>query len=222
MVDVDACAHCNMIITQINQACGFFLENEFIPCDSPGCLLKEFQDLRNANNTNPTGIFFMDYVTSKFVHADSTCFLLTDNIPTVMNAGVLCFADEHEAKLFKKFPEEIITNWIGYQAKKGTPDQTIKIVVTPEGMIPEIVMVNKNEIIELKFKGKNLQSPIIVQLKGYEEIGDILLPISGESVTVRMVAHLPGAGFPFIEVTSKTPLGMIKVSGTHTMDEEAL
>ena len=44
---VDACAHCNMVIDDVNQAAGWIQDGEFVPFDSPGCLLARYEALRD-------------------------------------------------------------------------------------------------------------------------------------------------------------------------------
>lgn len=221
-VNLDACVHCNMIISRINEACGYFAQGEFLPFDSPGCLLKEFEDLRKNGGQLPSGIYFVDYSTKKFVTADSTFFLITDHIPTVMNAGVLCFASKESAREYIKFPDEKVTNWQGYQTLKGTPDKIVKIAVSPAGMEPDVVILEKNELVEWVFFAKDLKGGYEFYLKGYDEIGKIKLVSSDGQITVRMFANKPGAGFPFINVANEKPVGMVKVMGAHTADEEMM
>jgi hypothetical protein len=222
MTDLDACVHCNMIISKINEACGYFTEGEFHTFDSPGCLLKEFEGFRKNSSQPPSGIYFVDYSTKKFITADSTFFLITDHIPTVMNAGVICFASKETAGEYVKSPDEKITNWRGYQTLKGTPDRIVKITVTPSGMDPDVVILEKNELVEWIFFAKDLKGGYEFYLKGYDEIGKIKLEISDGQITVRMFANRPGAGFPFINVANEKPVGMVKVMGAHTADEEMM
>jgi hypothetical protein len=210
-----------MVISQVNQACGYFHENEFVPFCSPGCLLREYEKLKKQGGATAKKVYFVDYPGRQFIPSDSTYFLLTEHIATVMNSGALCFKSENSAQSHKKYSDEIITDWNGYQLLRGTPDRIVNITVTPEGMEPEVVVLNKNEIIEWVFQSKDRHTDEVFQLKGYEELGDIILPGGGEPVKLRMRADKPGAGFPFIRVKDKTPVGMVKVTGAHTSDEEA-
>jgi hypothetical protein len=211
-----------MVISQVNQACGYFHENEFVTFCSPGCLLREYEKFKKQAAAIPEKVYFVDYPGSQFIPSDSTYFLLTGHIATVMNSGALCFKSENSAQSHKKHPDEIITDWGGYRLLRGTPDRIVNITMTPEGMEPEVVVLNKNEIIEWVFHSKELRTDEVFQLKGYRELGDIILPGSGEPLTLRMRADKPGAGFPFIRVRDETPVGMVKVAGAHTSDEEAM
>jgi hypothetical protein len=221
-VDLDACVHCNMIISKLNEACGYFAEEEFHPFDSPGCLLKEYEDLKNYSIQPLPAIYFIDYTTRKFITADSTFFLITEHIPTVMNAGVLCFASEEVAREYVKYPDEKITDWRGFQTFKGTPDRIIKIIFTPRGMEPDVVVLEKNELVEWIFFTKDLKGSHEFYLKGYDEIGKINLVNNDGQIAVRMFANKPGAGFPFINAANEKPVGMVKVMGAHTADEEMM
>jgi len=219
-VGVDSCEQCNMVINTVNQACGYNWDGEFIPFDSPGCLLYSYEEIKKQAQAIPSKIYFADYITARLLPADSISFLLTDHIHTVMNAGVLCFANKDSAKNYKRFPDEIITDWTGYQVLRGTPDKIIEVTIFPQGMKPEVVILNKNEIVEWIFHGQDLKDELHVELKGYEGLGEIVIPIAGEKVKLRMLAKHPGAGFPFIDSKDERIIGMVKVSGAHTYDEE--
>lgn len=221
-VNIDVCAHCNMVVSDVRQACGYFTGNEFIPFDSPGCLLNEFEKHKKGDGVVPTRIYFGDYCSSGFVPVDSTYFLITDHIPTVMDAGVLCFAIKDSAQTYKKFHDEKITDWLGYQVSKGIPARIVRTTITPAGMNPEVIVLNKNEVVEWVFQGERLQSDVALYLKGYEELGVTIVPASGEPVKLRMLSDKPGAGFPFVRGEGGIPIGMVKVVGAHTSDEEAM
>ncbi len=220
MADVDACSHCRMVIDQVNQACGYFGENGFVPFDSPACLLRHLEQTEAV--PTPDRIHFADYNKAGFVRADSTYFLITGQIPTVMQAGVLCFASERDAESLNENGEGEITDWQGYQVLKGTPDRTIESTVTPTGMSPEVIVVNKNEIVEWLLHTEGLALPVVVRLRGYEELGEIVLPANGEPTSIRMRASKPGQGFPLIRKDDGAPVGMVKVIGAHTSDEEVM
>ena len=109
---VDACAACNMAIDRPNQACGYVLDGRFVPFDSPACLLRSYEALRRAGGALPEAVYFADYRTGVFHRADSTAFLLTDRVPTVMNAGVICFGKEEEARAAKQYEDELIVDLV--------------------------------------------------------------------------------------------------------------
>jgi len=222
IADVDACAHCTMVISQVNQSCGYFIEGEFIPFDSPGCLLRSFDLIKKEGGVLPERIYFADFESSEFLPSNSTHFFLTTHIPTVMNSGVLCFKDKNIAQSYIKYDDEMVTDWMGYRVLRGTPDKTINIALTPEGMQPEVIVLNKNEIVEWVFSSQNIEEDISLYLKGYKELGNFSVPATGETFKLRMLANRPGAGFPFLKTSDDTPVGMVKVLGTHTSDEEEM
>ncbi len=219
---VDACSHCRMVIDQVNQACGYFDANGFVTFDSPACLLRQIEQADSGIRPVSERIHFADYSKTGFVRADSTYFLLTEQIPTVMQGGVICFASELDAVSHNEKGEGEITDWEGYQVLKGTPDLTIKATITPTGMHPEMLIVNKNEIVEWLLYAEGLPAPIVVRLRGYEELGEIVVPVNGDPVSIRMRASKPGEGFPLVRKEGGEPVGMLKVIGAHTSDEEAM
>ena len=58
---IDVCRECNMVIDQVNQAAGFVSGGEFIPFDSPGCLLRFYESLPKSERPRPEDIYFADY-----------------------------------------------------------------------------------------------------------------------------------------------------------------
>ena len=43
---IDACRECNMVIDRVNEACGYVGEGEFVTFDSPMCLLRNLDAMR--------------------------------------------------------------------------------------------------------------------------------------------------------------------------------
>ena len=219
---VDGCSRCGMVIDQPNQACGWIRDGEFVPFDSPACLLADFDDLRRSGQAPPQGIYFADYDSGEFVTGDTAAFLLTDHIPTVMNGRVLCFATTTAAQAAKHHDDEIVTDWMGYRRLRGEPDIVVDTVFGGDGMEPEVVMVAKGELVLWRAAVDGLDEDLEWTIKGYPEVGPVMVPADGGAVDVRFFATRPGAGFPIERVAGGEPLGMLKVSGPHTMDEAAL
>ena len=209
-----------MVIDRTNQACGYVLDDLFIPFDAPSCLLKSYDTLRKDGLKLPDAIYFADYISSSFHHADSTVFILTSHVPTVMNSGVLCFGTIENARTILKHSDERILSWSDYQIERGEPDRRENAVITPDGMQPDTIELNKGDLVELKLAGKNLQGVVTLVIKGYDDVGEIGIPGPGEQTTIRFRATRPGAGFPVIDISNSEPVGMIKVTGAHTPDEE--
>jgi hypothetical protein len=217
---IDACAGCNMIIDRVNQACGHVAEGEFIPFDSPGCLLRSHDELRRQGAEIPTEIFFADYQSGEFLPVDETVFLLTENQPTVMGAGVLCFATLDAAEGVRTEADEVISDWTGYRRLRATPDAIIEATITSDGLFPEIIEVAKNDLVLFKLHGDELADAVTVVVRGYPEIGEIEVTPTDEPTVVRFFANRPGMGFPILGLNDDA-LGMIRVTGAHTADEAA-
>jgi len=215
---VDVCAECNMVIDQVNQAAGFVQGNDFVTFDSPGCLLRYLEGMPKEDRPHTEDIYFADYRTGFFQSADLSAFLLTSHIPTVMNAEVLVFSEASGAMDARQHPDEVVTDWVGYRTERGSPDRVLDVVFGPEGMMPDLIEVEKDDLVQLRVVGEGLGEDLTMSIRGYPEAGVIMVPASGEMVEIRFLASKPGAGFP-IGVSETDPLGMLRVSGAHTADE---
>lgn len=218
---IDACRGCNMIIDRVNQACGHVAEGEFVPFDSPRCLLQSHDELRRQGAEIPTEIFFADYESGEFIPVENAVFLLTAHTPTVMDAGVLSFATVDGAEAVRTTVEEEITDWTGYRRLRGRPDAIVEVSVTPDRLLPEIIEVAKGDLVVLEINGDELTDAITLTVRGYPEIGEVVVSPTGIPTVVRFIAARPGMGFPVIG-TEDRALGMIRVTGAHTADEAAL
>jgi len=147
---------------------------------------------------------------------------LTDHIPTVMGARVICFGEAATAGSYREHDDEKLVDWMSYRLDRSVPDRQHHILIDSEGMHPESFDADKGELVELIVEGKALKDARTLSIKGYEDAGQITIPASGEQVSFRFWASRPGAGFPVVDMLNGNSLGMIKVSGAHTSDEEAL
>jgi hypothetical protein len=218
---VDGCSRCGMVIDQPKQACGWIGDAEFVVFDSPACLLAAFNDLRKSGQAPPQEIYFADFDSGTFVISGETSFLLTDHVPTVMNGRVLCFATAATTQATQDYDDEIVTDWPGYRRLRGEPDVVVDTVFGGDGMEPEVVAVAKGELVLWRATGNDLDEDLTWVIKGYGEIEPVVVLADGEVTEVRFFATRPGAGFPIESVVGGEPLGMLKVSGPHTMDEAA-
>jgi hypothetical protein len=220
---VDSCSNCNMVIDQTNQAAGYLLGGEFETFDSPACLLQGYEALRKQGESLPETILFADYRDGALHPAEATSFLMTDHVPTVMNGRVICFGDGAAAVAARSHDDEIVTDWAGYRTARGEPDREVEVSFAGGVMSPEVVTADKGEIVEWRATGIGLTEDMTIMVKGYPELGEVVVPASGEEVVFRLMASRPGAGFPVVESGSDgEPLGMMKVAGAHTTDEEAM
>jgi hypothetical protein len=217
---VDVCSECHMVIDQVNQAAGFVRGHEFVTFDSPGCLLRYLEAMPKDERPQPAEIYFADYRTGFLQSADLSAFLLTSHIPTVMNAQVVVFSDAEGAMNAREHADEVVTDWLGYRTERGTPDTVLEVVFGPRGMEPDLVEAGKDDLVQLRIVGRDLDTDITLSIRGYPEAGAITVPSSGDTVEVRFLAMKPGAGFP-IGVADGEPLGMLRIVGAHTADEAA-
>lgn len=216
----DACAECNMVIDAVNQACGHVIDGEFIVFDSPGCLLRSHDEMRRRGLPVPTEIFLADYVSSEFIPAGRATLMLSDEIPTVMGAGVVVFVSAAEAEGHRSTDEEIVTDWMGYRLRRGQPDTIIDAHLTTTSLEPEMVEATKGDLVLLRLSADDLTEPAILSIRGYPEIGEIIVEPAAGPAELRFFATRPGAGFPVMGAGDE-PLGMIRVTGAHTADEAA-
>lgn len=219
-VGMDGCASCGMTIPEANQACAFTVDKEEHLFCSPGCLLKEHEARRRAKRPAPDSFFFADHESAVSVPGETAVFLLTERIPTVMDWGILAFSDRAQALGLAEEDDQVI-DWLGLRTLRGDVDRSIEVTVTPEGLEPEVVELQKGELVEWVVGGRNLNGDLSLALRGYEELGEIAVAASGEPVSRRMLAVRPGDGFPFIRTDSGTVIGQVRIRGAHTADEAA-
>jgi hypothetical protein len=221
MVGVDGCASCGMVIDRVNEAAGWVAGGDFVPFCSSSCLLAEHDALGKSGQPLPQAAFFADYHQGSFSPAVETAFLLTDHLPTVMNARVLCFNSVVAAEEMRQHDDEVVTDWTGYRVFRGEPDIVIETVFGPGGMDPEVVTANKGDIVLWLASGNALEEDLTWLIKGYPEVEPPPVAAAGDPMELRFMATRPGAGFPIERKTDGAPLGMLKVSGAHTADEAA-
>ena len=219
---IDGCSACGMGIDEVNQACGYFIENDFNPFCSTGCLLKTIDRRKKQGEPRPDRIFFADYLGTGLLPAKSVTFLVTEHIPSVMGWGYISFADPDQAREHKKYEDETIVDWIGLRTLKGDPDRTIRIFFTAEGTVPPVTELTRDELVLFELRGPELKQDLTVVIRGYEEIGKITIPSSGDTEWVRLLATKPGAGFAFVEPNTNKIYGQIRVTGAHTLEEEEM
>jgi hypothetical protein len=211
-----------MVIDKVNQACGFVEGGEFLTFDSPGCLLEAYNQRRSTGMPLPAKIYFADYHDSSLHPAESTTFLLTEQISTVMDSRVLTFSSRAGASQVQSHPDEKLTNWIGYRTARGRPNRTVKVTFHRSEMSPEVVLVDKGDLVLLELFGNGLEADLEIEIAGYPEIEAVTVPATGEKVELRMLAQRPGDGFPVIVRNSGEALGRVRVTGPHTLDEEEM
>ncbi len=184
----------------------------FVPFDSPGCLLRAYQELPQDDRPSASAIYFADYRDGTFLAAPAVTFLLTDHVPTVMDGRVICFGTAEAAAGMHSHDDEIVTDWTGYRTRRGEPDQFLEVVVGPTGMQPDAVVAAKGDLMAWKVRGEQLADDLELTITGYPELAAVPLPASGQEVEFRLLATRPGAGFPIVDAASGRALGMLKVT----------
>jgi hypothetical protein len=220
---VDACAHCNMVIDDVNQAAGWIEGREFVTFDSPGCLLARYETLRQKGEPlpEPEDVFFADLRDGFFHPAAMVTFLLTTHRPTVMDSGALAFGSEAAAEQVREHDDETLTDWVGYRTVRGTPDREVEVSFGPEGMVPERVEIDKGELVAWTARNAAEEGELALAIKGYPELEPVRVAAGEGSVSFRLLASRPGSGFPVIDAGTDEVLGVVVVRGAHTADEEA-
>jgi hypothetical protein len=216
---LDECHECHMTIDQPNQASGYVLTREFVTFDSPGCLLRSIESLPKSERPQLADIYFADYRDGTLHSAETAAFLLTTHIPTVMGSGALTFAGRDAAEDTREHGDEVVTDWVGYRTMRGTPDVVLDVQLGPDGLVPEIIEVNKDDLVQLNVVGRGLPNDLSFTVRGYPEAGEVVVHVGG-TVEFRLLASRPGTGFPVVAQDGRS-LGMMRVAGAHTADEEA-
>jgi len=219
---IDGCAACGMKIDNEKEAAGYLVDREFSPFCSTGCLLESYENRRRQDQPLPDRIVISDYKGSGLHPAGEMTFLLTESLPTVMEWGILGFVDGEEALAHRQSEDEQLVDWVGLRALRGEPDRTITLVLGPEGLTPETVQMEKGALVVLEIEGRELEADQVLQVRGYEHLGEIAVPASGPPATFRMPATKPGEGFPLIRESDGQVVGRVRVTGAHTPDEESL
>jgi hypothetical protein len=223
MAGVDACAHCHMVIEQVNQASGYIRDRGFVTFDSPACLLARYEELRKAGELLPKEISFADFSDGRFHPAETTTFLLTRHLPTVMEGQVLSFGSRGAAEQIREHDDEVLTDWVGYRTARGEPDREVVVVLGPDGLSPDRIEVEKGELLAWTVTATDTsgEPALALKIKGYPELEAVRVAPGGEPSSFRLLASRPGAGFPIVEAATEEVLGVMVVRGAHTADEEA-
>lgn len=132
----DGCTACGMSIDSEKQASGYYLEREFHPFCSSGCLLADFENRRKTGQKLPQRIYVAGYSEGGLRPAAEMTFLLTDHLPTVMEWGILAFSDPGIARQHRQHDDELLTDWLGVRRLRGAPDRSVAVEFIADSMIP--------------------------------------------------------------------------------------
>lgn len=217
----DVCHECQMVIDLPRQAAGYLANDKFVTFDSPICLLRSYDALDKRGEALPLAIHFAVDESGTLQSHGTAMFLLTDHHPTLMDGRVLAFADRASADAVRTEDDEVITDWSGFRLARGKPDRVVEVQFGPEGMSPDVVNAARGELIQWRARSTGYEEGLVLEVKGYPELETVVVPASGNEVVFRMRAVRPGAGFPIVADGSDRALGMLKVTGPHTVDEGA-
>jgi hypothetical protein len=218
---VDACANCNMVIDEVNQAAGWIEGGRFVTFDSPGCLLALYETRRKRGKPLPEAVYFADYEDGTFHLAEETTFLLTSHRPTVMESHVLAFRSRAAAERSREHEDENLTDWLGFRTARGQPDREIEMTLGAEGLSPDRVEVEKGELLVWSVRNTLEEGERTIAIRGYPELAPVPIPPGDDPTSFRLLAVRPGSGFPILDEGTGETLGSMVVRGPHTADEEA-
>ncbi|GBE30577.1 nosL [bacterium BMS3Bbin04] len=218
---LDACHTCNMNINTLNQAAGMVVGQDFLTYDSPKCLLRDIESLPDSFTLRNSDIYMADYESSELISAESIVMVLTDHVPTVMNGRVVCFSSAEKAAAFVKHDDEIITDWVGFQTLRGTPDLTVEVTLSHYELVPNLIEANKGDLLVVRVHSTSTQQGLQLSVRGYEEVEPVELTADNEYTDIRLLLTKPGAGFPIVDQSGHS-YGMIRVAGAHTEEEAQL
>jgi len=219
---VDGCASCGMLIDKETEAAAFTVDRDVHTFCSPGCLLEGFERRRQAGEPMPEHLYFHDYAGGGLQRVEDVTFLVTEHLPTVMGWGILAFADAADAREHRRHDDELLVDWRTLRTLRGKVDRSVELVVTDEGLQPAVLELTKGELVDWIVRGEGLTEDVVLALRGYEELGEVAVPASGETVHVRLLASRPGDGFPIVRLSDGQVLGRVRVHGAHTSDEEEM
>ena len=77
---------------------GWVRAGEFVPFDSPLCLLRDLEGLAAEGEDPPSRLYFAAQDDPALRSTATVSFLLTKHVRTTMDAGVLCFASRDAAE----------------------------------------------------------------------------------------------------------------------------
>ncbi len=217
---VDGCASCGMVIARQAEAAAFSVDRDLHTFCSPGCLLESYEQRRRSGEAMPERLFFYDDSGGGARSVEEVTFLVTEHLPTVMGWGILAFADAAAAREHVRHGDELLLDWRALRTLRGKVDRGVELVVTEAGLEPAVLELSKNELVECSLRGDGLAADAVLTLRGYEELGEVVVPASGEAVPMRLLASRPGEGFPVVRRADGKVLGRVRVHGAHTAEEE--
>ncbi|MBC8400240.1 MAG: nitrous oxide reductase accessory protein NosL [Candidatus Marinimicrobia bacterium] len=213
---IDNCEACNMLIDQPKEAAGLMLEDGFHPYCNPICMIHAVNRLKNAQ-LKPLRVYISDYEAGGLTNASGAIFFV-GQIRTVMDYGVVAFADRNSAEdLARSYSGELLS-YNEFRARYENPDQIFTLKITVVGISPAKILADKGDVIALKFDYQ-LDTTDEIIIRGYDDIGPIKLEAGVDGVIVKFIADKPGAGFPMELRNQHGFSSRLVVQGAHTTEE---
>ncbi|MDX9761275.1 MAG: nitrous oxide reductase accessory protein NosL [Desulfomonilia bacterium] len=219
----DICETCRMLITDQRFAA------EIIPkkgkskkFDDPICMVRYLDLCRKLDlgftREDVLAYYVKDYFTREWVPAEHAV-IVKANIVTVMGYGVCCFKDEGMAESFAKEHKgeafEFEDLWNMYKE----PNAMTRIVINNGQMMPDVVQVNYNDIVEILAEAHDGRE-YRIGIKGYEDLVLFDTIRKGHPRQTRFTAERPGRDFMFVDLDTGKPLGKFWVEGGHFREEQ--
>ncbi len=215
---IDNCQSCNMVIDKQKEAAGLLIGSEFYPSCNPICMIHEVNRLK-ISQIKADKIYISDYTTGELIPAiGAEVTFFVGRIQTVMNYGIVAFADVTAAEALAKSYSGELLNYNKFRARFENPDKIFTLEITNDGILPSQILADKNDVILLKLDYQLDQIDELI-IHGYQDINPVKLGAGESPVEVKLVTDKPGAGFP-IELSNYTGIsGRLIVQGTHTAEE---
>ena len=213
---IDNCQSCNMVIDQPKEAAGLMAGGEFFPFCNPICMIHKVNQLK-VNRAKADKIYLSDYDAGELIPAAGATFFV-GRIQTVMNYGVLAFANRSTAEALAKSYSGEILGYNEFRARFENPDKIYTLEIAVDGISPAKILADKNDVILLKLN-YNLDSEDELIIRGYQDIKPVKLVVGESPVELKLVTDKPGAGFPMELRNHNEISGRLVVQGAHTTEE---
>lgn len=213
---VDVCSTCGMVIDSEMEAAGLTAEAHFTPFCNPMCMIRYINQKKTSSNWAEQ-IWVSDY-TGRGLISTNDAFFAVGSIPTVMNSGIVAFAEQTDATGFAEKRECTVLSHQELRQRFEKPDKTIEVIISAQSMSPEKITAQRNDVIYLKINHSLLQDDKLI-IKGYEETISTLLHPDQQKTVLKFIPDKPGAGFPIVLESSDQIIGQLIVQGSHTAEE---
>ncbi len=219
----DICETCRMLITDQRFAAEIVpKKGKSLKFDDPICMVRYFDLSRKLDlgftKEDVLAYYVKDYLTKEWVPAEQAV-IVKANIVTVMGYGVCCFKDPSTAESFAKEHHGQTFKFEDLWDMYKEPNAMARIVINNGEMMPEVVQVNYNDIVEILAEvhdGREYR----IGIKGYEDIALFDTIRKGHPRQTRFTAERPGRDFMFVDLDTGKPLGKFWVEGSHFREEQ--